>query len=251
MIILGRVLKLPGGGYIIVLKYVLLLPRKTYISAPLAVDLTIWLALASDACHFSIEVLTASTLLALCFFLFATTNPKCWQRLFPHFWAPNWSQDMEKTQLAEDIYCEQEINFIIWHYWKKKWGECVFVTKPILTGTFHCNMSLLHGTLMAPYFSQDKSQNFWSWHQALPLPPLITVFTITFMYPTVLPDFFPCSAPHTFLGKFWWKRSPGLRNLNYSGFWFCPLCYVLCEAISNHYSSKPISGLTTTVHDLY
>lgn len=207
MIILGRVLKLPGGGYIIVLKYVLLLPRKSYIPAPLAVGLTVWVALASDACHFSIEVLTASTLLALCFFLFATTNPKCWQRLFPHFWAPNWSQDMAKTQLAKDIYCKREINFITCHYWKKKWGECVFVTKPILTDTFPCNMSLLHETLMAPYFSQDKSQNFWSWHQALPLPPLITVFPITFMHPTVLPDFFPCSAPHTFLGNFWWKSS--------------------------------------------
>ena len=114
-------------------------------------------------------------------------------------------------------------------------------------------MSLLHGTLMAPYFSQDKSQNFWSWHQVFPLPPLTIVFTITFMYRTVLPDFFSffsfLSAPHTF--KFWWKRSPGLRNLNCSGFWFCPLCYVLCEAISNHSSSKAISGLTTIVHDLY
>ena len=128
---------------------------------------------------------------------------------------------------------------------KKKW-EGVFVTKPVLTDTFPCNMSLPHGN-----FSQDKSQNFWSWHQGLPLLPLIIVFTITFMYHTALPDFFPCSAPHTFLGKFWWKRSPGLRNLNYSGFWFCPLCYVFCEAISNHFSSKAISGLTTIIYDPY
>ena len=81
------------------------------------------------------------------------------------------------------------------------------------------------------------------------------MFTITFMYPTVLPDFFPCSAPHTSFCPIYFqvlvKRSPGLRNLNYSGFWFCPLCYVLCEAISNHSSSKAISGLTTRVHDPY
>lgn len=138
-------LKTPWGRLYYCSQYVLLLPRTTYIPAPLAVGLTVWLALGSDACHFSTEVLTASTLFALCFLLFATTNPKCWQRLFPYFWAPNWSQDMAKTQLAEDVYCEQEINFIIWHYWKKNGRGCLLQSLFWLIhflATCHCLMEI-------------------------------------------------------------------------------------------------------------
>ena len=121
-------------------------------------------------CHFPTEVLTASTLFALGFFPFATTNPKCSRRsLFPHFCIPKWSQGGAKTQWTGRWHILWARNKLYHLTLLRNGRGCLLQS---LSWLIHF-LATCHWCMepsVAPHFLQDKSQTFGPDIETVPCP---------------------------------------------------------------------------------